>query len=202
LGQPRRVYAGQNVLFVGTMNEDESTLTLSDKVLDRANVLRFPKPAELRNTLPEVKAGSRAEGYLPKQRWLGKWTRGSGGLEASLKEKAVAAIREMNDCMEALGRPFGHRMSQAMLHYVANYPARRPGDLETVQHGLADQIEQRILPKLRGLDVEAHRKPLEDLAYLAGSLKDEELEGAIRAAIEASRAAGFFHWRGFTRRPG
>src|SRR3546814_6253098 len=39
-GQTKRVLAGQNVLFVGTMNEDESTLALSDKVLDRANVLR------------------------------------------------------------------------------------------------------------------------------------------------------------------
>lgn len=34
-GQGKRVYVGQNVLFVGTINEDESTLSLSDKVLDR-----------------------------------------------------------------------------------------------------------------------------------------------------------------------
>ena len=31
------------------MNEDETTQTLSDKVLDRANVLRFGKPAERRD---------------------------------------------------------------------------------------------------------------------------------------------------------
>ena len=31
------LWVPNNVLFVGTMNEDESTQTLSDKVLDRAN---------------------------------------------------------------------------------------------------------------------------------------------------------------------
>ena len=36
-----RIFPGYNVLFAGTMNEDESTQSLSDKVVDRANVLRF-----------------------------------------------------------------------------------------------------------------------------------------------------------------
>ena len=71
-GKSYRVYPGQNVLFCGTMNEDESTLTLSDKVLDRANVLRFPRPGELRDTPPADSAsGAHAKGYLPKSKWLG-----------------------------------------------------------------------------------------------------------------------------------
>ena len=39
-----RLYPSRNVLFVGTMNEDESTQSLSDKVIDRASVLRFGRP--------------------------------------------------------------------------------------------------------------------------------------------------------------
>ena len=42
-----KLWVPQNVLFVGTMNEDESTQPLSDKVLDRSNVLRFGRPAEV-----------------------------------------------------------------------------------------------------------------------------------------------------------
>ena len=42
--EPLRVWIPKNVLFVGTMNEDETTQALSEKVLDRANVLRFGKP--------------------------------------------------------------------------------------------------------------------------------------------------------------
>ncbi len=45
--QPLRLFVGQNVLFVGTMNEDESTQALSDKVIDRSNVLRFGSPREV-----------------------------------------------------------------------------------------------------------------------------------------------------------
>ena len=46
-GALRSVYPGHNILFSGTMNEDESTQALSDKVLDRANIMRFRKPEKL-----------------------------------------------------------------------------------------------------------------------------------------------------------
>jgi hypothetical protein len=42
-----RVFVARNVFFVGTMNEDETTQSLSDKVVDRANVLRFGPPRRL-----------------------------------------------------------------------------------------------------------------------------------------------------------
>ncbi len=44
----RRVKIPEEFLFVGTMNEDETTQSLSDKVLDRANVLTFGRPTELK----------------------------------------------------------------------------------------------------------------------------------------------------------
>ena len=46
--EPIFLYAGYNVLFVGSMNEDETTQSLSDKVIDRANVLTFGKPENLK----------------------------------------------------------------------------------------------------------------------------------------------------------
>lgn len=38
---PSKVLIGNNVLFVGTINTDESTFTLSDKVLDRINTINL-----------------------------------------------------------------------------------------------------------------------------------------------------------------
>ena len=55
------VFVDHNVLFVGTMNEDESTQSLSDKVVDRANVLRFGTPRKLETAV--VRQGS--SGDLP-----------------------------------------------------------------------------------------------------------------------------------------
>jgi hypothetical protein len=199
-----RVYVGQNVLFVGTMNEDESTLALSDKVLDRADVMRFPRPGQLRETIPDIRAGFRAKGYLPKARWIDSWTKDAGRLDRTVRDRSIGLINEINASMEQLGRPFGHRLGQAMLHYVANYPAQvqQSSDLERVENGLADQIEQRILPKLRGVDVEErqHAAAIEALAQLASDkLHDKALGRAIDEALLASRTMGFFTWRGFTR---
>jgi hypothetical protein len=44
---PYPLRLGRNVLWVGTMNEDETTKALSDKVIDRSNLLYFPRPREL-----------------------------------------------------------------------------------------------------------------------------------------------------------
>lgn len=35
------------MLFVGTMNEDESTQSLTDKVIDRSNAIHFGRPKSL-----------------------------------------------------------------------------------------------------------------------------------------------------------
>ena len=39
-----KLFPSHNVLFAGTMNDDESTQSLSDKVLDRSNVMQFAAP--------------------------------------------------------------------------------------------------------------------------------------------------------------
>ena len=196
-GQSRRVYVGQNVLFVGTMNEDESTQSLSDKVLDRANVLRFPKPEKLKTAIPEPKPGKQ-RGYLPKSRWLGPWRRSAGDLDDVQRVRGY--IQDINDIMARIGRPFGHRTGQAMLHYAANYPDA--GGANATETAISDQIEVRILPRLRGVSTEGHDQPLHDLhKFVNGTLKDEELGEALRHSMDASRDSGdLFVWPGLTRR--
>ena len=191
---------GQNVLFVGTMNEDESTLALSDKVLDRANVLRFPKPVKLEEALPSSDDKHAADGYLPKSRWA-RWVRSADKLDKSQHDRASRVVGQINDVMNELGRPFGHRMGQAMLHYVANYPAvgGRTNNMDQVNFALADQIEQRILPRLRGLSTADHGNALRALADIAsGELQDGALAEEIESAVLRS-TNGLFVWCGFTR---
>ncbi|MCZ8163280.1 MAG: AAA family ATPase, partial [Microcystis sp. LE19-196.1B] len=45
--EQKQVLIPNEFLFVGTMNEDETTQSLSDKVLDRANILTFGRPPDL-----------------------------------------------------------------------------------------------------------------------------------------------------------
>src|SRR6056297_1826873 len=76
-----RIFPGYNLLFAGTMNEDESTQSLSDKVVDRANVLRFAAP---RNIAASSGEGEIAEPRaLSRAQWQG-WLREIGTLGGDL----------------------------------------------------------------------------------------------------------------------
>jgi len=73
---PRFILPDLNVMFVGTMNEDESTQSLSDKVVDRANVLRFGAPKELH--APTTNPVAPTKTFLPRTSWEG-WVKAFDG---------------------------------------------------------------------------------------------------------------------------
>jgi hypothetical protein len=52
--------------------------------------------------------------------------------------------------MRLIRRPFAYRVSRAMEAYIANYP--HVDGQPRLEWALADQIEQKMLPKFRGLD--------------------------------------------------
>lgn len=191
-----RIYPGHNLLFVGTMNEDESTQSLSDKVLDRSNVLRFSRPKELSSaTLGSSDLASRD--YLPETQWR-SWIKGASDLSNITTTMLNDTIEELNMQLERIERPFGHRVNQAIVHYVANYPNVESGDRDKM--ALADQMELRILPKLRGIEIDKESsgafREIERL--VREQMDDGDLAEAIkRAAIGGP--SGLFYWTGVRR---
>ena len=192
-----KVWVPENIFFVGTMNEDETTQTLSDKVLDRSNVLRFGKPDEKAAQALTFTASSQRESFLPYSTWK-TWLHSQEKSDWP-KEEVNRWIGNLNDALDGVGRPFGFRVRQAISAYVANYP--RTNDDNRYRLAFADQIEQKVLPKLRGLDMNeaACNATLSKIASLINSLGDTPLEDAFRKAREESLALGMFHWRGVTR---
>jgi hypothetical protein len=194
-----RLWIAHNVFFVGTMNEDETTLTLSDKVLDRANVLRFGKPDE------NAQAGRHGNGndgsskkYLSFQQWR-SWRREFKENDEWAQQVSSWTTR-LNAALNRVGRPFGFRVLQAIEHYVANYP--RVEDGERYKLAFADQVEQKIIPKIRGIDLstDSANECLSELEAIIVELGDRDLSDAFSAARNESRAVGMFQWRGVTRR--
>ncbi len=182
--KPIRFYPDRNILFTGTMNEDESTQTLSDKVLDRACVLRFGRPKKLSAAkVSEATSSTVALSFTHWNRWLEE-----GKPLADLEGR----ISDLNEAMELMGRPFGHRVSQAIHAYAAQYPSWE-GNRSNL--ALADQIEQRILPKLRGMDTAQEEKPLKAIEKVITSTGDEVLLNAFKVG----RTAPAFLWRGVDR---
>ena len=189
-----RLWVDRNVLFVGTMNEDESTQTLSDKVLDRANVLRFGRPKDMSMPKANVEVPN-AEGYLTAKHWEG-WCK---SLETrAWTDDVTKWISRLNDALHRIGRPFGYRVQRSILTYVQNYPGIEKRD--EYKYAFADQIEQKVLPKLRGIEVleGAAITALEEIEGIILQTNDELLSNAFKDAKEEA-ASGMFLWRGVTR---
>ena len=191
---PIRLFAGSNVLFVGTMNEDESTQSLSDKVIDRANVLYFGKPPHLH--VRGTNGGGGAGLNTPKltyEIWR-NWIRNT--TEANIPQfgEVTASLANVNAELAKIGRPFGHRAFQAMLSYVANHPSVALRH-EAPWRALADQVAMRVMPKLRGVDLVTHDEVFQSLGVVIETLHDSHLLNAFDQARRSSR--GYFEWRGF-----
>ncbi len=196
VSQELRVFVGRNVLFVGTMNEDESTQTLSEKVIDRSNVMRFGRPKQLHiekgnhvNPLSEPNALLRKTW----SQWIERATIGDDDAR-----RVDGWIETLNDALSKIGKPFAYRVSDAIRSYARLYPGNSFRDL---QDAIADQVELRILPRLRGLDLhdDTVRSSVDSVRRLvADELQDDLLAAALD---QAQSAAGdqLFQWSGLDR---
>jgi len=193
-----RLFPAHNILFVGTMNDDESTQSLSDKVLDRGNVLQFPAPVDFPPPSPQRDVTGAADAQAFRE-WRG-WVRPAQALEGQAAQRTQETIGTLARLMQGFGRPFGHRLNQAIRAYVANYPTEGNAGLNATVP-LADQVELRILPRLRGVQIDEHRSQFEGLVTLIETgLGDGELADRLGRTVEEQEAGtGLFVWRGLAR---
>ncbi len=193
----KRVFPSQNVLFVGTMNEDESTQSMSDKVIDRAPVIRFARPKKLESIPPAVSADA-SELYLPFATWM-SWRRDVSRLSHDIMDHLDRWITRLNESLDTFGRPFGHRLNQAILAYIANHPDMVIDEtIQNARRAFADQLEQRIFPKLRGIEMDDqyNEKAYKDvLGLVRDELHDEELARALEKSVKNV----LFSWVGLQR---
>ena len=203
-GKSPLVFVGDNVMFVGTMNEDESKMTLSDMVVDRAGIIRFGRPRDLatddglRDDETVEETSYRASTYCSRETWR-QWIQ-KGIHEHTLPNDIHDRIERLNKSLSLIGRPFGHRIRNAMVAYVLQYPDQTPAGQN---YAVADQIEQRILPKLRGLDVSepTAQTAINDIRTLVDELDDTELAEAIERATHEF-GGHLFVWMGVDRDDG
>lgn len=182
-GRAVAIYPGHNVLFVGTMNQDESTLSLSDKVLDRGNTLLFRKPEKLTGNLAAGDDARPTDQHLPMRTWL-SWQRAFANLSPATQASCQDIVERLNSDCKSMRRPFGHRAAQSILAYVANHPnAVSDGGARLA---LADMVEMRLLPKLHGVNIEGDaRAAVLRIAEIAGrDLSDTTLAQRIKDGAE------------------
>lgn len=168
---------GRNVLWVGTMNQDETTKSLSDKVLDRGIVINFPRPDEFKRRLNLNRNVKPEERYLSVETW-NSWKLILNDQQVVETEKIIAPYKELvekiNKSISNIGRAIGHRVWQSIENYIWNYPdvrkefICRPKDLsdevfikeisKKMDPAFEDQLVQKIMPKLRGIETRGESK--------------------------------------------
>lgn len=155
---------GRNVLWAGTMNQDETTKSLSDKVLDRGIVINFPRPTTLERRRQLKPLGEQAP-LLSRKLWESWWCR-----ESKFNDNQILQfkgfIEDMNTSLSKVGRALGHRVWQSIEYYMANYPdvleAQRSNDDASLRKAMKvafeDQLVQKVMPKLRGIETRGKSK--------------------------------------------
>ena len=127
---PYELSLKRTILWTGTMNQDETTKSLSDKVLDRGLVIYFPRPQTLisRTTLKNLAAMIKDRQMLTESKWTSWIIRNlitrkeeKSPLLAELDEYRTI-VEDINDILEKVGRALGHRVWQSIMNYILNYP--------------------------------------------------------------------------------
>jgi hypothetical protein len=154
---------GRNVLWCGTLNDDETTKTLSDKVLDRSNVLTFPRPLQFKRRKSDRRKP--AAKRLSIETWNG-WLDKKCVFDKDKDNEILpckAAVEEINRHMAEVGKGLGHRVWQSIEAYMAHYPsvvAAKTQEERAPQlvKAFEDQLVMKVMPKLRGIETEGHAK--------------------------------------------
>jgi len=163
---PYQLPLGRNVLWSGTMNQDETTKSLSDKVLDRSIIIHFPRPTELKRRLKLAPLDEKNRGrLLHKSAWQSWLAQGSVFSDDDVSP-FKSFIEDMNAALAVVGRAIGHRVWQSVEYYMANYPdvhsARKAEDKDAFSKAMhtafEDQLVQKVMPKLRGIDTRGKSK--------------------------------------------
>lgn len=185
----------RNVLWTGTMNQDETTKTLSDKVLDRGIVINFPRPKKFISRSGKNKSLDKPSELLPRntwQKWLSKANEKK--LPNEVIEKYKKKVEDINELLGSTGRALGHRVWQSIELYIANYPDVVYEDdpklkEKAMDRAFEDQIVQKIMPKLRGIETRGEQGKVLDKIR---GLIPETLHGDFDNA--KSQGYGQFMW--------
>ena len=170
-GVPSGLPYPPNLVLIGTVNMDEATHGLSDKVLDRAFVLEF---------------------------WdidLSRYPRwGTRELEAAEESRVRSVLEELISALEPARLHFGWRTVDDVLDFIAT--AKAHGGPLPFDQALDGVIGAKVVPKLRGDDSPRIREAMDDCRQLLKrhGLRDSASKvDDLRRDLESTGSARF--WR-------
>lgn len=162
--EPYKLPIGKNVLWTGTMNQDETTKSLSDKVMDRSIIINFPLPNKLESR-KKLQPLENNKDLLTKELWQ-TWVKTDTDFKSDEIKEFKQHIENINSYLNEAGKALGHRVWQSIEYYMANYPkllkAKREANKDEIKKAMRmafeDQLAQKVMPKLNGVETRGEQK--------------------------------------------
>lgn len=163
-----------NLYLFGTVNIDETTLQISDKVLDRAQVI----------DTSDIEMGPQLE----------RWLLQSNVLDDAERSRIRSVVGGVWTALRPLDAHFGFRTAKSIVRFIEEAKASSDGTL-SVEEAVDMQMVQKVLVRLRG---EGER--WEDVLAKIEQLLDDNLQGGRAAEIvrrmhgDLERLGSFQFW--------
>lgn len=195
LNQPYKatIKIGSNIIFVGTVNFDETSTRFSDRLLDRTNVIipgkmsfaealqrsiqRGKQFGDLEGEEREDKLVAGAWSDITTETYRCDWATGQDGLTFFSPEE-IAILDRLHEYLHEADQQKGvsFRVARAMAKFMANIPLCDMGEPLLSRAVAFDlQVAQRIITKIQGTETV--------LAPLVGNAHDE---GSLVTYLQSS----------------
>lgn len=154
---PSKIKIGQNIIFVGTVNFDETTKLFSDRLLDRANVF-IPKKNTLADMYEKCYGERDYNEFEPIHCTKGtyrKWIKLEQSSIYHLTNIEIEILDELHRIINEQDRQKGvsFRTAKSIAFYLNNIPKTEGGVQYLSREDAFDlQIKQRVISKIRGID--------------------------------------------------
>lgn len=173
------VKIGNNVIFVGTVNIDETTKDFSDRLLDRSNVITPEKMnfSQIKDELEKtdkLKIKELENKSFNKIKFFDDWREEAENSIKFLSKKELLLLDKLHQTLNNVDSQKGvsFRIVENIARYIKNIPTDEKGS-RYIDYGRAFdlQVKQRILTKLKG-----HQQQYGDLI---GELNPDDPEEKI-----------------------
>lgn len=152
---PPTIEIGENIIFIGTVNFDETTKELSDRLLDRTNLLTLQKIPFCEMSIGQGKGIQRPPFKVTAGEFRINWLRNKEMIEV-FSEEELELLDKLHDVLSSYDATKGisFRCATAIAMYLQNIPFHNNQSyMISREEGFDLQIKQRVLTKVRGTEM-------------------------------------------------
>ena len=150
---PPTIEIGENIIFVGTVNFDETTKELSDRLLDRTNVITLRKIPFCEMCMEQEKVVLQPPLKVTAGEFRINWVRNKTMIEV-FSEEELELLDKLHGVLSShdTSKGISFRCANAIATYLQNIPFQNNHSyMISREEGFDLQIKQRVLTKIRGL---------------------------------------------------